>query len=209
MHEASGGYNKTGIALACIAIYNYYTRDSDPSRDTSQPRDAKTSSAPIPTRVNWVQDGFALGSFIFTLHVFISDPSTLIAWSWTGYPVKGPLPHLHGSLTHVAQALGLMLAAAINSEHLAHPLWFAYGSASAAAMYLNKDWLGYIGGWNFALFLMSVIPVVLSSAARNKHIGKTYFTAFLVVALFDVMSTFTVAYAFVPGGEYFRERTNW
>ncbi|EKM57828.1 uncharacterized protein PHACADRAFT_171045 [Phanerochaete carnosa HHB-10118-sp] len=209
VHEVSGGYNKTGIALACLAIYNYYSRAAHPPKETTQPKDAKTPSTPLPTRTNWLRDGFALGSYFFTLHCFISDSSTLIAWSWTGYPVKGPLPHLHGSLTHIAQAIGLLLAVTVSPDLLAHPLWLLYGSAGAAVMYLCEDWLGYLGGWNYALFLMSVTSVILGSAAANKHIGKTYCTAFLVAALFDVANTFTAAYAFVPGGEYFRERTNW
>jgi hypothetical protein len=158
-------------------------------------------------------DGCAFGSLLFTLHNFVTDSSTLIAWSWAGYPVRGPLPHLHGSLTHIAQAIGLLtgvyMCKPARTLDIAHPLWLAYGSASASVMYLNKNWLGYVGGWNFAAYLMLAIPVVLGSAASNKHIGKTFFIAFLTAALLDVVNTFTVAYAFVPGGEYFRERTNW
>ena len=216
VNAESGGYNKTGIALALIAIYNFSSRSFDPAKgEPSHLTSDKPSSsaAPAPSRTNWLADGIALGSFLFTLHCFLSDPSTLVAWSWSGYPVKGPLPHLHGSLTHLAQAIGLLIAAYTSGTssviNTSHPLWFAYGAASAAVMYLYRDWPGYIGGWNFALFLMSIIPTVLGSAALNKHIGKTFFMAFLTTALLDVANTFTVAYAFVPGGEYFRERTNW
>lgn len=155
-------------------------------------------------------DGLALGSLIFTLHCFVADSSTLITWSWTGYPVKGPVPHLHGSLTHVAQALGLLLPTLFsNSLNIfSHPLWYLYGSAGAYVMYAYKDWAGYVGGLNFALFLMSVIPVVLGRAASNQYLARTYTIAFFVNALLDVVNTFTVAYAFVPGGEIFRERTD-
>lgn len=137
----------------------------------------------------------------------------MIAWSWTGYPITGPLPHLHGSLTHLAQAVGLILPLVISSiaptsTLLSHPLWFAYGSTSAYVMYSYSDWLGYIGGLNLAVFLMSIIPSVLMRAASSSSMAKTYFTAMLVVILFDVFGTFTVAYAFVPLGEYFRERTS-
>ncbi|GJE85586.1 Frag1/DRAM/Sfk1 family-domain-containing protein [Phanerochaete sordida] len=212
VHEASGGYNKTGIALAVLAIYNYYSRISDPSKDASARSDdtekTPAKSTPVPTRTNWLADGFALGSYLFTLHCFLSDGSTLIAWSWTGYPIQGPLPHLHGSLTHVAQAVGLVLTAALPSDWLVHPAWFLYGAASATVMYLYKDWPGYLGGWHFALFLTAAAPAVLGAAAANRHVAKTFFVAFLAAALFDVANTFTVAYAFVPGGGLFRERTN-
>ena len=212
--ERSGGYNKTGIALALVAIYNAYSRKSTPSLDhdplasTDKNKKDVTPPTPMPVRTNWLKDGLALGSFIFTLHCFVTDPSTIISWTWTGYPLKGPLPHLHGSLTHVAQAVGLLIPTLASHRVLSHPGVFAYGATSAAGMYLYKDWVGYFAGWNFAVFLMSVIPTVLSSAAMNKHIGKTYCLAFLTAALYDVGNTFTVAYAFVPGGEVFRERTN-
>ncbi|KIP11062.1 hypothetical protein PHLGIDRAFT_21941 [Phlebiopsis gigantea 11061_1 CR5-6] len=211
--ERSGGYNKIGIALALVAIYNVYSRKSNPSLDHellsfTDKKDVAPPS-PTPVRTNWLKDGFALGSFIFTLHCFVTDPSTIISWSWTGYPLRGPLPHLHGSLTHVAQAVGLLIPTFASHRLLSSPIFFGYGAISAAGMYLYKDWLGYFAGWNFALFLMSVIPTVLSSAAMNRHIGKTYCLAFLTAALYDVANTFTVAYAFVPGGEVFRERTNY
>lgn len=214
VHEASGGYNKTGIALACIAITNYYYRDTSSTIEfavgqrQSTPKPSE-SSASTKTRSSWLLDGAALGGFVFTLHCFITDSSTLITWSWTGYPVKGPVPHLHGSLTHVAQAVGLLLPFLFSSlSSLSHPVWFFYGALSAYVTYGYKDWTGYFGGLNLALFLMSIIPVVLARAASNKHLARTYTLAFLVSALFDVVSTFTVAYAFVPGGEIFRERTH-
>ena len=212
LHEASGGYNKTGIFLACLAIYNFYTRDTSPTLESTpkqpSPSSVKSQRASLATRTHWILDGFSLGSFIFTLHCFLTDASTLIVWSWTGYPIKGPVPHLHGSLTHIAQAVGLLLPAVLSSSALSDPVWFVYGATSAYVTYAYKDWTGYFGGLNMAVFLMSVMPVVFGRAASNRYLAKTYTTAFLATALFDVASTFTVAYAFVPGGEWFRERTD-
>ena len=134
--------------------------------------------------------------------------------SWTGYPITGPIPSQHGSLTHIAQALGLGLAALLagsGSNTLSHPLYLALGSASAYVMYAYKDWTGYAGGLGVAAFLTSLIPTVLArarAAAQMGGVAKTAAVTWLVVSLFDVASLFTVAYAFVPGGEYFRERTN-
>lgn len=216
VHEASGGYNKTGILIAILAIHSFYSRFANPATDSSTAQ--KTSdkspvaSSPETSRKLWVVDGLALGSLIFSLHCFTTDSSTLIAWSWTGYPIKGPMPHLHGSLTHVAQALGILLPAvlpdAVSTHVFAHPLWFLYGSLSAYVTYAYSDWTGYIGGWNLVVFLTSVIPAVLGRAASNRYAVKTYATAFFVAILFDLGSTFTVAYAFVIGGQYFRERTD-
>ena len=63
---------------------------------------------------------------------------------------------------------------------------------------------------SFLLF-KNIVPAVWArawDAAGASGAGKTAAMAWLVVCLFDVASTFTVAYAFVPGGEYFRERTD-
>lgn len=80
-------------------------------------------------------------------------------------------------------------------------------------MYRHRDWAGYVGGLNLALFLMSITPLVFHRAAAaalggTGKIGRVYFTALLVYCLLNLASIFTVAYAFVPGGIYFRERTD-
>ncbi|KZT06123.1 uncharacterized protein LAESUDRAFT_743576 [Laetiporus sulphureus 93-53] len=201
VNEQSGGYNKTGLLLAVLAICNYAIRASTPPK-------AKTPAVQSTheSTGSWLRNAISLGTLIFTLHCLIADPSTLIAWSWTGYPIKGPVPHLHGSLTHVAQALGLCLPLLLPS--LSNPLWFACGCASAYALYALSDWPGYAGGLGFAVFLMSITPGVLQRTARTGHVAKTYFVAWFVVIVFYFASVFTVAYAFVPGGVYFRERTD-
>ncbi|KAI0784469.1 Frag1/DRAM/Sfk1 family-domain-containing protein [Abortiporus biennis] len=222
VHEGSGGYNKTGIILTFLAIYNYYHRCqsslSTPSivvPESARKETKNEDTEPIAVRTSWIADSLALGSLIFSLHSLLGDSSTLITWTWTGYPIKGPVPHLHGSLTHIAQIIGLLLPLIFSnsqttSSFLSHPLWFAYGCASAYVVGIYSDWIGYIGGLNLSVFLMSIIPLVLlRSATSSGNVGKLYSLAMLVVALFDVASVFTAAYAFVPGGEIFRERINW
>ncbi|KAI0749855.1 Frag1/DRAM/Sfk1 family-domain-containing protein [Daedaleopsis nitida] len=214
VNEQSGGYNKTGIALACLALFEFARRPAIPATSPSTTKKTASTHTPTPD-AHWLSAAIALGGLIFSLHSLLSDPSTLIAWSWTGYPIKGPVPRQHGSLTHVAQAVGLTLAAAPSvsaSRVLAHPLYFVLGAGNAYAMYVYKDWAGYAGGLGVAAFLMSVVPTVWARArvgAQSGGVAKTAAVAWLVVCVFDVVSTFTVAYAFVPGGVYFRERTDW
>jgi hypothetical protein len=148
-----------------------------------------------------------LGSLLFTLVNLLADSSTLIAWSWTGYEnglPKGPSPHLHGSLTFIAQSLGLLLCSTLTSSFG----WFLYGAASAFVLHQYRNWPGYIGGLNLAVFIMSIIPMVLQRAAATRDPALTYSLAMLIYCLLQVAGVFTVAYAFVPGGEYFRERTD-
>ncbi|OCH90334.1 hypothetical protein OBBRIDRAFT_887775 [Obba rivulosa] len=214
--DRSGGYNKTGIVLGLLAIYNFYTREV-PSQ-ASSPHSDKGVAHESAERRNadgsspWFYNALAFGSLIFTLHELLAESSTTIAWSWTGYPIKGPEPNRHGSLTHIAQAVGILIAIVFSgpsgSTLISHPLWYAFGSASAYVMYSYKDWLGYFGAMGLAAFLMSVIPMIMQRVASSGKVARTYFVVWLVVILFDVASTFTVAYAFVPGGEPFRERTD-
>ncbi|KAJ6494715.1 Frag1/DRAM/Sfk1 family-domain-containing protein [Mycena vitilis] len=223
----SGGYNKTGIVLAALAIYEHHSRKLTPVTSSAQPKkQASGAKAVSPsTKValaqgHWLIGAIPLGSLIFTIHSLLSDSSTLISWSWTGYidsHPRGPVPHIHGSLTFIAQSIGLLLTITSISrksiEALAHPLWFVYGCAASVVLYTYRNWLGYIGGLNLAIFAMSIIPVVLQRASAATQsaggsTGKVYCTAMLVYCLLVISSIVSVAYAFVPGGVYLRERTD-
>lgn len=129
-------------------------------------------------------------------------------------------------------AFGLLLALSLNptpptesvdkakekqpeiNNPLSHPLWFAFGASSAYIMYTYRNWTGYAGGLGLAAFLMSILPQVFqvasTAAARGKTpaVAKTYTIATFVYCLLNLASVFTAAYAFVPGGVYFRERTD-
>ncbi|KAF8659047.1 hypothetical protein AX16_001920 [Volvariella volvacea WC 439] len=212
----SGGYNRTGIALALISLVEYVSRPT-PAQPPSIQKPARPSSLPSRLQDHWLSAAIPLGSLIFTLHNMVSESSTLVAWSWTGYTngkPNGPVPHLHSSLTLVMQCLGLILPILLSTGEsnatnpLSHPLWFAVGSTATYALYKYRNWEGYISGLVFAFFIMSITPLVFQRAAATGQLAKTYTTAWLITCLLNLASIFTVAYAFVPGGVYFRERTN-
>ncbi|KAK0193555.1 Frag1/DRAM/Sfk1 family-domain-containing protein [Armillaria mellea] len=209
LNEHSGGYNKTGIAFALLCLLENLRRPTFEQRTMAH--------APTLQGNNWLLGAVPLGSMIFTLHSLFSDPSTTIAWSWTGYEngqPRGPLPHLHGSLTLVFQSLGLFTAVLLSSDtgkrfnFTTHPLWLAFGCGSSYVMYRYRNWLGYSGGLGLGFFVMSTLPAVLQLAASTRNVAKTYFTAMLVYVLLSLASVWTVAYAFVPGGVYLRERSD-
>ena len=218
LHEEIGGYNGIGIAIAVCAILELATRPSSllpNDANSRRQKDAPNNTKDIPR--NWITSSIALGSLFFTLHCMFTDSSTIIAWSWTGYQdthPRGPLPHLHGPITLFAQSIGLIIPAilptSVSTPLLNHPLWFAYGSASAFVMYRFRDWTGFLGGLNFAVFCMSILPSVLSqsSAWQGEKVGRRHFVGFFVAVLFYLANVWTVAYAFVPGGIYLRERTD-
>ncbi|KAI6104798.1 Frag1/DRAM/Sfk1 family-domain-containing protein [Pisolithus croceorrhizus] len=219
LNEETGGYNKMGIALALLALLELGTRPPAPhhTSTTSQKGVGTSSCHGRDTASHWLASSIALGSLFFTLHCLLSDSSTIIAWSWTGYESRkprGPLPHLYGAVTILAQSLGLLipvvLPSSMASALLTHIAWFAYGCVSSFIMYNFRNWLGFAGGLNLAVFCMSITPSVISQAAANgfNKPGRTLFLAFLLVIIFYVANVFTAAYAFVPGGVYFRERTD-
>ncbi|KAK0235644.1 Frag1/DRAM/Sfk1 family-domain-containing protein [Armillaria nabsnona] len=209
LNEHSGGYNKTGIVFALLCLLEYLLRPTFEQRTMAH--------ALTPRENTWFLGAVPLGSMIFTLHSLFSDSSTAIAWSWTGYDngrPRGPLPHLHGSLTIILQSLGLFTAVLLSSDagkrfnFTTHPLWLAFGAGSSYVMYRHRNWLGYSGGLGLGFFVMSTLPVVLQLAASTRNVAKTYFTAMLVYVLLSLASVWTVAYAFVPGGVYLRERSD-
>jgi PGAP2IP, second transmembrane domain len=159
---------------------------------------------------HWAWASIGLGGLIFSLHCFLTDSGTLVAYSWTGYPITGPVPGFHGYLTLMAMALGIIISNSTVKTMVCHPIWMAFGALSSYLMYQWRGWPGYIAGLCLSVFLTSLIPVIIRIVSlHGKHSpGKVYFTAWLVVCLLDFANVWTVAYAFVPAGWLLRERTD-
>ncbi|GLB40582.1 putative frag1/DRAM/Sfk1 family protein [Lyophyllum shimeji] len=210
-------YNKIGLALALLAVYESYTRPMSFEKLSRRPAQQKANSA---QKQHWLTAALPLGSLLFSLHNLASDPSTLIAWSWTGYEngaPRGPVPHLHAALTLLALCAGLLypiLLASGTTPHALdvrmHGMYFVLGALGARLLYVERGWKGYMGGLGFVAFLVSIASAVVLRAAQvgKGRVGKTFGGAFVVYCLLNLASVFTVAYAFVPGGWVLRERTD-
>jgi hypothetical protein len=216
LNEGNGGYNRLGLLLALMALSEFATRPL-PARDAEILEKDSFKSSTHAESAGWLVPALSLGSLLFCLHNVLADSSTLIAWSWTGFTngrANGPVPNIHSSLTLIAQSLGLLIAIVLNelpllgNRVIRRLLWVVYGIASCSVSYQYRNWLGYLGGLNFAFFLMSAIPLILQSAAQTGSAGNTYFTAWVLYCLLSLANVWTVAYAFVPGGVYLRERTD-
>lgn len=243
MDEKSGGHHIPILGLSFLAILELITRSSTspspPTLSASDEIDGQGSATPsksssettipatsTPTSTPWLSSSLALGALLYSLHERLSDASSLIAWSWTGYPLAGPSPHAHAPLTLIAQSLGVMIAilalpsrdnSTSATDFLQHPVWYAIGAASFYVLYAYKDWLGYSGALVHTVFLTSIAPHVLKNAAvatrgkdgvKGKRVGRVLTTAWAVWIVFLFTGTFTVAYAFVPGAGPFREHTD-
>lgn len=158
----------------------------------------------------WILPSIGLGGWLFSLECFLSDADTMITYSWTGYPVKGPLPGgLHAYLTIIAMAFGVLISISRLSI-VESPLWVVSGSVSAYIMYRERNWTGYCGGLAVAVFLCSLSPIMIENISKyGKNMpSKTYGIAWLTYCLLVLANIWTVAYAFVPAGWILRERTD-
>ena len=232
--STSGGQHVLILTVGFLALIEFGTRPDYPfpaslASATSTTQKPLSSSTKVdnrqasPDREQWLLPSIALGSLIYSLHERLSDPSSLVAWSWSGFPTSGPHPHVHAPLTLLAQALSALLALALfpsgsstpsprsSTNVFTHPLVFIIGVFSTYLLHTRTGWVGYTGGLLHAAFLTFITPSVLQNAgaaARACGAGRVFGTAWAIWIVFLFVGTFTVAYAFVPGAWSFRERTD-
>jgi endonuclease/exonuclease/phosphatase family metal-dependent hydrolase len=199
LHSENGGWNKTGLLLAALAIWRS-TQPVTSSGGDSGPsnRGAKGSA--------WLA-ALGVGGLTFALLSLLSDSSTMILWVWDGFPVSGPIAVPHGAVTIFAMALGLFLGVALPGFFGS---WTAFGigSVGASLLTLYSGWTGYYGALALTVYAMGVAPTIIASAAQHNPAIAFGFGLFIynIMVLFHV---WVVAYAFVPGGPLVRERTDW
>ena len=225
---ASGGQHVPLLIFGFFALVEFATRPESifPPALASTPltasqhstKSSKTKDTPnTSSKESWLLSSIALGALICSLHERLSDPSTLLAWSWSGFPTAGPHPHVHAPLTLLVQVVATLLALAAPTGSSSvkkiptHPLTFAIGVLSTYLLHTRTGWIGYAGGLVHAAFLTVIVPSVLQNAgaaARSHGAGRVFGTAWALWVVFLFVDTFTVAYAFVPGAWSFRERTD-
>ncbi|PWW74964.1 hypothetical protein C7212DRAFT_298184 [Tuber magnatum] len=196
MNTANGGWNKTGLVLAVLAVLR--STRKGPVGELPLPPPNKSGSSILPA--------IGLGGLLFGLHSLLSDSSTMITWVWDGYPVKGPLAVPHGAYALAAMGAGFLIG--LLREDLARTwTFYGVGCTAAAIFYRNSGWIGYYGALVLALYLMALVPSFIQSAIKHSP-GKTFGLSFLIYNVFVLAHVWVVAYAFVPGGPLLRERTD-
>ncbi|SGZ47950.1 CIC11C00000005210 [Sungouiella intermedia] len=194
MHKANGGYNEVAIFVGLAAAL-------------------LTRKPAAPTPVVEKKGGslllaaFGLGGYLFCLQAYLSDSSTMIYWTWEGYPIRGPTP-LTGGLFHFAAfALGILASIQIHPNLFASPIYSLFSAASAYVLYAYKGWVGFGGSLGYTFYLSSLAPLV-GQAVAGYNIAALFTIAFFVSIVISLASVWIVAYAFVPGGPLLRERTD-
>lgn len=198
LHAENGGWNTLGLALAVLAILRTTRKRANSGGDLQASAGKKGSPALA---------GLGLAGMFFGMHSLLSDSSTMILWVWEGYPVKGPIAAPHGACTILAMGVGLVLG-------LFYPdligSWTALGVGSIGAALLTtySNWTGYYGALILAVYLMALSPTLIKSAVKHSP-ATTFGVGFLVYNFMVLAHVWVVAYAFVPGGPFLREHTDW
>ncbi|KAK9463988.1 Frag1/DRAM/Sfk1 family-domain-containing protein [Lipomyces oligophaga] len=196
MHEENGGWNKTGLALGIICAFF-----------TTRPQRGSNNFLPSKTRgSSFIFSAFGVGGLIFNLQSLLSDSSTIIYWTWNGYPVQGPLPVPFGAVTIIAMILGIYLAV-VRGKTVASWRSYAIAAVSASILYSFGGWLGYLGGLVLTVYLLAIAPTILDAASVH-GVARTFGLGMFVYVLLVLGHVWVVAYAFVPGGPLLRERTD-
>jgi endonuclease/exonuclease/phosphatase family metal-dependent hydrolase len=196
MHAENGGWNKTGLAFAVLAILRSKRVLAGGSTDAGKSRE----SSPILAAL-----GFA--GLSFAHHTLLSDSSTMILWVWEGFPVRGPLSVPHGAWTIFAMGLGLVLGI-VYHDTVKQWRFFFVGTLGATLLTFTSGWLGYYGALILTTYLTAISPLIVSTAARNSP-GIAFGFGFLFYNVMVLAHVWTVAYAFVPGGPLLREHTDY
>ena len=233
----SGGLNKTGISLAILAVFELSTRNSTAFRLAALPVTPSHRSwlspalalgsliftihnllADSSTLIAWswtgYEDGLPRGP-VPHLHCGLTIIVQCLGLALGLYactesyqinaPESGPSQTRIKNQRFIDQSVTNHIYAFIT-----HPSFYAFGATSTYVLYMYENWTGYAGGLGVGFFVMCITPFVFEQVAATRiYAGRMLGTAFVVYCLLNLASIFTVAYAFVPGGTYFRERTNW
>ena len=101
-------------------------------------------------------------------------------------------------------AIGTMLSAV---DFTVTIWWWFVGCAGAYLFYYTSTYIAFCGGLILATYIMSVFPRIanqLSACSKTKALSL----ALLICVIFLLASVWVVAYNFVPGGVYTRERND-
>ena len=198
MKAENGGWNWTGLFIAFPAIW-HATRPVTTSGGDHITTSSKKGSS--------LMAGVGIGGMTFAMHSLLSDSSTMISWTWTGFPVNGPQQVPYGAVTIFAMGAGLLFG--VSSPKL-FGSWTVYGVGSIGAMFLTyyQDWTGFYGGLIFTVYVCGIAPTLIKSAVQHNP-AISFGFGFLIYNLMVLFHVWVVAYAFVPGGPLVRERTDW
>lgn len=216
MDATNGGHNVVLLSLALLAVVETALRPKydrlpivrrrQAGKTGGEAQDETSTAAPELPGSFWLSS-LGVGALLFSFHTFLTDSGTMIAWGWTGYPIKGPMAIPHGCIILVTVAFSSLAATRWPSFGYRLTL-FIVQCVSAALLYFAVDWNSFIGAIGMALSLPPLAFPIISAAMQHDPI-KVMLCGWLVANVLTFLGVLTVAYAFVPGGKVMRERTGF
>ncbi|KAF9176994.1 hypothetical protein BGZ50_009334 [Haplosporangium sp. Z 11] len=199
MNETNGGRNFLGLALGILACVQVMVR--------KEPfvHEPKSMDGSRKKRWAWILSAIGGGGYLFCLHSMYTEAATISRWSLGGYPNTGPHPVPGGWMVILAMAAGLYISS--HRQLVTSWVWFAVGSVGLIILHRVEGDVGFIGGIIFTVFVLSLFPTFIRSLSRQPP-GRTMLVAMMVYNFLALAHVWVVAYAFVPGGEIMRERTD-
>jgi hypothetical protein len=207
MNKVNGGWNDAGIVLGIVACAEILLRDESIRQTTENGKDLSSLSDINATRQFGssflAASGF--GSLLFALHSMYTDSSIIMRWTVDGYPNYGPEPVPWGVATIGALAFGLLLAP--YRRLTTSFVWYLVGCGACAVFYCYSAWTAYYGGLVLGTYFVSIAPALIRGISTQSPF-KTLFGSFMIYNVLCLAHVWVVAYEFVPGGVYARERTD-
>ncbi|GAA6038296.1 hypothetical protein JCM8097_003930 [Rhodosporidiobolus ruineniae] len=202
----NSGWNGIGLILAVLAYVDLAIR-----RRPGVVPEKEEKEEDKPKFLGKLASTVGFGSLFFLLHWLYTDSGTIIAWTFAGHPHSGPSAFPGGIVTLVFLGAGLVLPSFLPPEVITSKAAYVVAAATAGPLlYALDGWAGYLPGALLGTYSLALFPSFLSSLLlHSPHSpGGTVGGAMLLYAVLELASTWTVAYAFVPGGWVLRERTD-
>mgnify|MGYP001761897066 FL=1 len=201
LNRTNGGWQFVLLPLLCLCLVPFFVQPEGLARPHAPLHRAQASGGVLRPLLA----GAALGAWLAEMHTLLGDSGTLIAWGWTGYPVRGPMPVTHGALVIGAIAAGI--ASSMYAPKLgAHPGVFAANALATFVVFWLDEWPGFAGALGVAFTLPTMAAPLLHGALAQRPLGSL-FVAWSTYTLLAFLGVLTVAYAFLPGAWVMREHT--
>ena len=199
MKHATGGKNEIGIALALVSTVILAALSQAKTMSNHRPK--SSSPAQVKYKGNSVLAAFGLGALFFNIHCLFTDSTTVLRWAVDGYPGMWLAPVPWGAVTILSCLVGIAVS---HRRFVYGPAIHALGTIAAFGMYYLPEVVGDICAWILGFYVFAVAPgyvhaIAVAPTGRTLLMGLFYWD-FLMLA-----NVWTVAYEFVPLGEYLRE----
>ncbi|XP_064637342.1 PGAP2-interacting protein-like isoform X2 [Lineus longissimus] len=159
----------------------------------------------ITRKPSWLLTSLGFGSLIYLTHMCFAEVSIITRWAVSSYPDTGPLPYPWGAVVFVSLVIGISI---VPSSFGGSAIWWLVGTLAFFSMYYFNTWTSFAAGNILAIYTMSIWPEMMDRVSHCPPI-RTIALSFVFYLAEIFLMVWTVAYNFVPGGVYTRERTDY